>query len=335
MRKPLTGLLAALILSLTIHHVASAQWTWTPETKRWVNVKRLPKETAELQLEYARSFLTSGNYKKALRETDKFSDYYGDSEYADDNQFLRGEIRMAQGSYQNAAREFQQVVANYPDSDLFDEVVDKQYEIGDYFYEKGQRRAGRRFGLFAKAPYKKAIETYNMVIDNQPFSQAAAEAQYKVGLCHFARKEYVEAAYEYRRVVEDYAGSEWVDEASYGLAETYYKSSLPPDYDQSPSKLAIDAIDEFKVRFPGDERVSDLDAKRAEMRERIAEQRLRTARFYERRGDYTAARLYYEVVVEQFGETNPAEQARAWLAENPLSPDDPAAFMFPGSAGES
>jgi outer membrane protein assembly factor BamD len=333
MQKPLAVVLAAVALWLGVSTAAHAQWTWTPETKRWINVKRMPKETPELQLEYARSIMMEGDYKKALREADKFSDFYSDSELADQNQFLRAEVRMKQGKLDLAARDFQQVVSAYPKSELYDEVIAQQYAIGDHFYEKGQRREQRPFGLFAEAPYKKAIKVYGMVIDNQPFTPAAAEAQYKLGLCHFAREEFVEAAYEYRRVVEDYTNSDWVDEASYGLAETYYVSALPPDYDQTTSKLAIEAIDEFKVRFPEDERVAELEGKRSEMQERIARQRLQTARFYEKRRDFKAARLYYEVVVEQFPETKAAETAREWLAENPLSEDDPSAFIFPKAAG--
>lgn len=335
MHKSIATVLAA-VLYLGIQVTASAQWTWTPETKRWINVKRLPKETAELQLEYARSVMLEGDYKKALREADKFDDYYGDTSLVDENQFLRGEVRMSQGKLEQAAKEYQSVVAQHPDSELFDQVIAKQYEIGDHFYEKGQKRMNRPFQqFFAKAPYKKAIDVYGMVIENQPFTQAAAQAQYKLGLCHFAREEYIEAAYEYRRVVEDYSSSDWVDEASYGLAQTYYTSALPPDYDQTPSKLAIDAIDEFKVRFPSDERIGDLDQKRSEMRERIAAQRLQTAQFYEKRREFTAARLYYELVVEQFGDTSAAEKARTWLASNPLNTDDPSAFIFPEAAKES
>lgn len=328
MHKTVAALLT-VTLYLGVQMAASAQWTWTPETKRWINVKRLPKETAELQLEYARSVMLEGDYKKALRETDKFEDYYADSPIADQNQFLRGDVRLQQGKLEQAAKEYQQVVSKHPDSPMFNEVIAKQYEIGDHFYEKGQKREQRRFGLFAKAPYKKAIDVYGMVIENQPFTPEAAQAQYKLGLCHFARDEYVEAAFEYRRVVEDYANSDWVDEASYGLAQTYYTSSLPPDYDQTPSKLAIDAIDEFKARFPGDERVADLDQKRVEMRERIAKQRLQTAQFYEKRRDFTAARLYYDVVAKQFGDTSAAQEAKAWLEANPLSGDDPSSFIFP------
>lgn len=305
---------AAIIAALMVQQATHAQWTWTPQTGRWVNIKRMPKETPELQVEYARSLMLQGDHQKALRETDKFVNFYADSEMADDNQFLRGEIRMRQGKHLDAAKEFQQVVSGYPQSDLFDQVIEKQYDIADHYYELGVANQDKGWWrLRRNRPFKHALEVYNMVIDNQPFTSAAAEAQYKVGLCHHTRKEYTEAAYEYRRVIEDYASSDWVDEASHGLAVCYYESSLPPEYDQAPSQLAISAIDDFKSLFPGDSRVEELDAKRKEMRERIATQRLQTAAFYERRRKFKAAEMYYEVVVEQFPETSAAAKAGEWL----------------------
>lgn len=295
---------------------AYAQWVWTPQTGRFVNADRLPKETPELQVEYARTLLLEGRHKQAMRETVKFSEFYGDSEFADENQYLRGEIRLSMGDPLAAAREFQQVVANYPESELFEKVIEKQYDIADSFYELGVQRGDKRWRLFRRSPYKKAIQVYSMVIDNQPFTDAAAEAQYKLGLCHYARKEYMEAAFEYRRVIEDYGGSDWVDEASYSLATCYYDASLPAEYDQSPSRLAIGAIDEFKARFPADPRIAELEPKRSEMYERIAEQRLQTAKFYERRREFRAARISYEVVVEQFPGSSSAETAQQWLNEH-------------------
>ncbi len=308
--------------------VAEAQWRWTPQTGRFVNVKRLPKETAELQVEFARTLMVQGKHRDALRETGKFRDFYGDSDQADDNQFLRGEIRLDQDSHKSAAKEFQRVVTEFPDTDLYDAVIEKQYEVGDALFDLGTektegrgkrswKRLGIRWSPFKKRPFKHAIDVYSMVIDNQPFTHEAAEAQFKVGLCHFARDEYVESAYEYSRVIEDYADSEWVVDASYGLARCYEGSSMTADYDQAPSFLAIDAIDSFAARYPGDARGGELVEVRAAMRENIAEQRLRTGQFYERRRLFDSARLYFEVVVEQFPETEAAVKAQEWLDQYP------------------
>ena len=307
--------LAALLGGFSV--MAHAQWTWTPQTGRWVNIKRMPKETPELQVEYARSLMVKGEYDKAFKETEKFQSFYGKSDQADQNQFLRGEICLAQGNLGEAAKEFQKVVVAYPSSPLYEQVIAKQYEIGDKLYEQGNARMAKRWAWARKRPFKRAIEVYSMVINNQPFTEAAAEAQYKVGLCHHTRKEYTEAAFEYKRVIEDYGASDWVDDASYGLAKCYYDSARPADYDQAPSQLAVDAVDEFAHRFPGDARVAELTEKRGKMRATIAEQRLRTAYFYEKRRDFDAARLYYQLVVDSFGDTPSAEKAKKWIADNP------------------
>lgn len=332
------GVLAHL---LTAVFSAQAQWTWTPETGRFVNMDSLPKETAELQVEYTRSLVLGGDLGKALNETEKFSKFYPDTEYADDNQFLRGEIKFAKKDYLDAAEEFQQVISVYPESPLYDDVIANQYKIGDTLYEKGLKQRERaskgfkpwrrmnRFNPFRRRPLKKAIDVYTIVIDNQPFTSEAAEAQYKTGLCYFTRREYLEAGFEFRRVIEDYAGSEYVREAYFYLTRSYQEAALSPDYDQAPGNLAIGAIGEFARRYPGDSRVAERREVSDEMRESIAEQRYRTAKFYEKRVQLDSARIYYEIVAGEFEGTKAAEKAEKWLAENPPDGKAHAAFVGP------
>lgn len=308
-RIALMGLLVLSLGSLDVY----AQWTWTPQTGRWVNLKRLPKETPQLQLEYARSLLLEGNYDKAWRETRKFTTFYEDSEFRDDNQFLRGEIRMAQGKLLEGAKEFQTLIATFPETDHYDEAIAKQYEIGDRYFERGQKKMDETWTLWKKRPLKRAVEVYSMVIENQPFTAEAARAQYQVGLCRYTTENYLEAAFDYRRVIEDYAGSDWVDEASFGLAMCYYDMALPADYDQTPSQLTVDAVESFATRYPDDERLPGLREKQAEMQERIAQQQLLTAKFYEKRRKFGSAKIYYEVVVDKYPASEAAQTATAWL----------------------
>jgi len=311
------GVAAALLCGSAV-----AQWTWTPQTGRFINIKHMPKETPELQVEHARSLMLKNRYKDALRETNRFSRVYGDTDFADDNQFLRGEIRMRQGKYVDAAKEFQRLLAEYPDSDMYSEAIELQYEIGDSLYEKGLKRQNRWWIPLRKRPLKKAIQVYSMVIENQPFTLEAAEAQYKLGLCHYARKEYLEAAFEYRRVIEDYGNSEWVREACHGLAMSYYKASYPPDYDQTPSELAVRAIDDFLVRYPADERGGELRELRREVREKIAQQRLRVTQFHVKRREFDSARIYHQLLVDQYADTEASVRAAKWLQENPVVETD-------------
>ncbi len=307
-------LLAIFMTALALP--AAAQWSWTPQTGRLVNLNRMPKETPELQLEHARGLMLDNQPKKALDETEKFVEFYEDSEFADDNQFLRGEIQLSMGDYMKSARTFQQVISAYPDTNLYDQAIEKQYVVADHYYDEGQLKINKWYKLRKERPLNRALEVYSMVIENEPFTDAAAQAQYKRGLCYYTKKDFSEAAFEYRRVVEDYSGSEWVDEASYGLATTFYDGALPADYDQTHSQLAITAIDQFKDRYPADERNTELAEKRIEMRESLAEQQMATAKFYEKRRNFAATRIYLETLVKDYSDTSYAQEAQAWLDEH-------------------
>lgn len=319
---------------------ALAQWTWTPETGRLVNLKRMPKETPELQVEFARSLLVGKEYTQAFDETGKFIKFYGDSDWADQNQKLRGDIKLSQKDYKDAAEEYQLVISGYPSSPLYDDVIQQQYVVGDALFDKGQTKAeriqsapkwrlDRKIRFMKYRPLKQAIDVYTMVIDNQPFTETAAEAQYKVGLCYYTRSEYLEAAFEYRRVLEDYSTSDWVQEALYGLTQAYEKSSNPAEYDQAPSQLTIDTIARFKRQFPDDPRGETMDEVTAEMRERIAEQYVDTGTHYAKRNSPIGARMSFERVINEYSDTKAAEAALKWLQENP--PDGSAYATFIGS----
>ena len=318
-----------IILALFLPAVSvSAQWTWTPEVGRLVNLKRMPKETPELQVEYARSLMVGKSYSQAFNETNKFTNFYADSDWADDNQKLRGDIRLASGDYTKAAEEYQMVISSYPGSELYDEVIQQQYAVGDTLFEKGQKRAEKiedasgwrldqKLTFFKYRPLKKAIDVYNMVIDNQPFTDTASEAQYKVGLCYYTRGEYIEAAFEYRRVIEDYGSSVWVKEALFGLAKSYEKGSHAPEYDQAPSQLTIDTVAQFKRQYPSDPRIAEMQVVSERMTENIAQQQFNTAKHYEKRSKPLAARMTYELLYEEYGHTEAGEKARLWLVDHP------------------
>jgi TolA-binding protein len=340
MQKIHVAVTAALLVGL-FTFPTWAQWTWTPETGRLVNLQNLPKETPELQLEHARSLLIEDDLDRAIKATVKFQEYYADSDFSDQNQFLRGKIRLAQEKYEDAAEEYQVVVSSYPESELYDVVIDEQYKIGDLLFERGRDRLeyyrnqpwyriDSTLKPFKRKQLKQATNVYTMVIDNQPFTAEAAQAQYKLGLCQMAQERYEEAAFEFSRVLEDYAGSTWVKEAAFGLAECYTLGSHEPEYDQSPSQLAIDTIDELERRYATDDRIDGLQEVRSEMVEKIAQQRYLTAESYDRANQPFAAQLSCEVIVDEYPGTEAAQKAQDWLDANP--PANSASERFIGSA---
>ncbi|HWN58384.1 MAG TPA: outer membrane protein assembly factor BamD, partial [Methylomirabilota bacterium] len=62
----------------------------------------------------------------------------------------------------------------------------RQKPTGQDFYAQGQLD-------FAQKEYKAAIENYQHVIDQFPFSPYAEDAEMKIGLAYYQQKDYAEA----------------------------------------------------------------------------------------------------------------------------------------------
>jgi outer membrane assembly lipoprotein YfiO len=293
---------------------AGAGWVWTPETGRWINPKNQPKETPEAQLEHARQLRLAGNYGKALSEYEKLFRFYPDSDLCPEGQFQVGELYEAKGDYSRASAEYQKVVSNWPASDLFDKVTEKHYEIADRFYQQGTDRTGG-IRLFRGRYVRRAIETYQRVIENAPFGRAAARAQYRIAECYFVTGRYLEATYEYQKVLDEYPTSDWAGQATYGLAMCYYRQALPAEYDQTIARKAVEQFRLFARMHPGDPKVADAEAKIGELRADMARQQLVIARFYERIEKTDAARLYYRSAASKYPETEAAREAAETLKD--------------------
>jgi outer membrane assembly lipoprotein YfiO len=306
-------LVCVLVLALvSCAGVAHAVWVWTPETGRWINPRNQPRETPEAQLEYASQLRLAGEYEEALTEYEKLFRFYPDSDVCPEAQFQIGQLYEAMGEYERASQEYQKVISNWRSSELFDEVIAKQYEIADWFYQQELARR-RGFRLFRGRYLRKGIQIYEQVIEDAPFGPAAAQAQYRIAECYFALGQYLEATYEYQKVLDEYPSSEWAGQAMYGLAMCYYKQALPAEYDQTIARKAIEQFETFTGMYPDDPKTDEAAARIAELRERIARQQLLIAQFYERTEKADSARVYYRIVVAKYPNTDAAAEARAKL----------------------
>lgn len=305
----------ALLLALMCAG-ADAALIWTPQTGRWIDPKRQPKETPALQFQYAEELLANGDTEKAINEYKKVLRYFPESNYCDLSQYSIGRALEAQGSYEEAVEEYQKVIDDYPNTELFGHVLDKQRKIADHFFELGVQRE-ERFTLFRGSNFDKAIETYRKVIDNQPFTELSAEAQYRIGLCYTKLELYDEASVEYQKVIDFYPASRWTMEAAYGCAECKFFQSLPCEYDKTAAEEAIEKFRYFLRAYPESARAEEARAKLEQLQETAAEHEYQIGMFYHHNMKYDSARLYFDSVVREYPETQCAGKARETLSTMP------------------
>lgn len=161
----------------------------------------------------------------------------------------------------------------------------------------------------AKGHCLKASELFQRVVTSFPGSDYIDDAQYGLGEAHLCAREYTEAIFEYERVVSDYRNSPYVDDAALKIGICYYKESLPTHLDQKETMTAMEHLNRFIEDYPDSPLVSQAQEYLMLAQSKLAEKAYRTAKGYSSWGNEESALIYYRVTIERYGQTKWAVSA--------------------------
>ncbi|MFH1868051.1 MAG: outer membrane protein assembly factor BamD [Candidatus Omnitrophota bacterium] len=311
-------LIIVLVFIYSSAECAFSYWLWTSETKRWINPKHAPKDTPKEQLLYAMDFYEEGDCKKALGEFKKIIKYYKRSEAASEAQYYMGLCYEKLNKPYPAFEAYQKVVDDYPFTQRVDQIIEKQFNIGEKLFEGGKTKV---LGVGFKAFPEQIIEVYKKVVSNAPYSKYAPIAQYRIGELYKRVEFYREAQEAFEKIVEDYPDSDVAADAKFQVAFCASVASGKSGYDQELTEEAIREFEEFANQHPDSELVKDaLDEKR-QLVDKRANSYFKIAKFYERVGKYESASLYYNKIMEEFPQASvlPDSVERLGVVEKKLS----------------
>lgn len=306
MRRNILFLLAALLISQACAGVLPAYWIWTPETGKFINPKHAAKETPQKQFDWAMTFFESEDYKKAIAEFEKLIKHYPLSKLASEAQFYLGLCYENMEEYYRAFESYQLVIDKYPFTERVDEVVEREYRIANLFYT-GQK--AKMLGMAILPAKPKAIEIFSKVVENAPYGKYADVAQYKLAQCYMDMRDYINAALAFKEIIENYPKSPLIDDAKYQIAICAASSTTGPEYNEEDTDKAIKEFKDFVNRYPD----SNMEKEARNFIERLENQKAQNifnvARFYEKRGNFDSAIIYYEEILDKYPESNLAPEA--------------------------
>lgn len=157
--------------------------------------------------------------------------------------------------------------------------------------------------LFDTRSYLEAVNEFTVITLQYQGSAFAADAQYYLGECRFAREEYLLAAFEYSVVKRNYPASPRVADAQYKLGVCYYSLSPRSSLDQQYTRRALDELQSFVEYYPSHEKAVDAEGKIKELTVRLAKKQYDTAKLYRTMEYYRAALYYYDDVIEKYHDT--------------------------------
>ena len=293
-------------------HVCSvcAVWVYTPKDGKWTNPKYAPKETPRDQFQNAQNFEKQKKYAQAAQEYKQLVKTFPTSKLLPSALFNAAVCFEKDNNYWHAFLAYQDLLDRYPAYEDYQDIVERQFKIGNLFLS-GKKRKLWKFSILPA--HEQTIQIFEKVIENLPFNELAVQAQFNIGLTYEKIKEYSEAIKAYKDVLSKYPENPLVVDALYRIGLCAYKHSGGSDYDQSFAQEALRSFKHFVARYPEAELADDALKKIQILENREAEGIYSVGLFYEKDKDFKAARVYYNDVIGKYPSTGFAKKARQRL----------------------
>lgn len=189
--------------------------------------------------------------------------------------------------YDKAFDAYQDLITRYRQSPQFSEALDRQYGIATLSRTK---RTGRSLGFKVRMSSEEIITMLKKIIASAPQGVHAASAQYEIAAIHAEEKEHDQAIAAYRKVVNNYPSSPQAADARSQIGQTYLAKVDDGSRDRSNVHKAREAAEDASI-FPG--APGDIMGMQGNIDDAAAENSYSTGRFYQKRGNYKAAMIYY------------------------------------------
>jgi outer membrane protein assembly factor BamD len=276
----------------------------------------------------AKTAQEAGSYWTALSLYSKVVQDYPSSIFAPEALYQKGIIYIKRHQWDRAYTSFDQIVTKYPDYPRFNTVIGQEYNVA-HLIQQGKRPY--MWGLFPWfTDYSKAVDYYNGVVQNAPYSEYAPLALMNIATVaqkHLGKPEVAIDALD--RLVNNYPESMLAPDAYLQMAATYSELVIGPPYDQGSTRDAIRFYQDYLYLFKDSPDAASAQTKLDNMVDIYSRSKLILGDFYYYyRNSDRAALIFYNEAVTLAPTSRSATQARAQIAKirrgvpPPLTPYD-------------
>ncbi|SEW44682.1 Beta-barrel assembly machine subunit BamD [Chryseobacterium wanjuense] len=175
--------------------------------------------------------------------------------------------------------------------------------------EKAMKSADKNFILkaanenFAKKKWKNALALYDRLPNLVAGTDDAPNVVFNSAYANYYDKNYKLAGHQFKNFSISFPQDSRKEEAAYMSALCYYEGSMDYNLDQSSTELAINELQDFLNNYPNSERSKNINTLIEELSYKLEFKSYENARQYFSMGDYKAANVALENVLEDFPST--------------------------------
>lgn len=174
------------------------------------------------------------------------------------------------------------------------------------------------YDTFSEKSYKPAIEQFEEVERQYPYSEWASRAQVMAAYSAYQAGQYDDAVVILDRFVKLHPTHPSAPYAYYLTALCYYTQISDIGRDQKMSEMARDALKDVVARFPETDYARDAKVKLDLTEDHLAGKEMEIGRYYLKRQDYPAAINRFKYVIDNFQTTSHVPEALHRMVESYL-----------------
>ncbi len=157
--------------------------------------------------------------------------------------------------------------------------------------------------LLEKKKYLRAQEEFNQAVISGAHTEWGDDASFYLAESYFLNKEYLLAISEYERMIRRMPFSEFIERARYRICECYIAESPKYFHDQNYTVKAMDSIQDFLDDFPNSEFRADAIEANKQLREKLGKKAYESGILYLKMDEPGPALIAFEEVITNYYDT--------------------------------
>jgi TolA-binding protein len=313
------------------------EWGDLAPEKIWPSIKKATgygpnEQIARTAFKDAKKLYLEKKYTEAAAQFRTASDRWPDTPLEEDALFLEGEGYFFADEYVKAHDAYERLFKKYSNSRHLETAVAREFAIGRWWEQMQDVKP-----LWTVQPnftdkgrpwfdtYGYSLKAYNNVRMYDPTGPLADQSVMALATSHFRHNNYEEAAMEFDQLRKDYPNSDHQVLAHVLGVQAKMRVYQGDLYDKTALKEAREIADSALTQFGpklGTEQQRMLQT-RAKIIEDEAARLYALGQYYEKNQFNRSARIYYQMVVDEYPRTEKADLAKQHIAGLQGKPDDP------------
>ena len=302
----------AVILLLLVSSVVSAETWHLDKSQQWKTVSEQNQGKYLLAVAKIKKLVNTGQsqtVQKALKQLKKnFPEIAG----PDLDAFIKAEILFSKGKFAKAVRSYDKLLTEYPESELYEAALDRQFAIATAFLG-GQKK--RVLGAFKIRGYAEGEKVMEKITDRAGDAPIGIKSAVAVAQSLERREKFNEAYHKWSQISLQWPTDQIGKDALLNMARCKHAAYRGPKYNVSDLISAKSYYEIFKLRYPEDSKKFGIDERIKQIIEQMAYKQFNIGRYYQRTDNKQSANFYYQMVVDNWPESTAAKKAKAAMSD--------------------